>query len=317
MLNVATAIPSPDINSFTLGPFEIRFYALCILAGIVLAVWLASKRLTKRGGAPGLVLDIALWSVPFGIVGGRLYHVITHPGDYFYAGADLWKILYVWEGGLAIFGAIIFGSIGAFIACRRAGLRFLSFADALAPGMLLAQAAGRFGNYFNQELFGTPTTLPWGLQIDPGNPAMPAGLPADTLFHPLFLYEMLWNLAGVAVILLIERRVALRWGRALGIYLIIYGVGRAWFESFRIDPTEFEIGGVKFNLLTAVAIAMVGLILFIVQTRRHPEPEQSPYRPRHEGETSAEAESSASTQVPAVPGETRARGNRDDDVQTT
>lgn len=279
MIVNAAGIPSPDINSFQLGPFEIRFYALFILAGIALAVWLTSRRLTRRGGPPGLVLDIALWAVPFGIVGGRLYHVVTHPNDYFFPGADLWKVLYVWEGGLAIFGAIMFGSLGAFIACRLAGVRFLSFADALAPGMLLAQAIGRLGNYFNQELFGTPTTLPWGLQIDPSNPAFPPGLPADTLFHPLFLYELLWNVAGAGLILLIERRISLRWGKAIGVYLIIYGTGRAWFESFRIDPTEFLLLGIKINVLTAIVVALIGLALIVIQTIRHPEPESSPYLP--------------------------------------
>ncbi|MFK4729503.1 prolipoprotein diacylglyceryl transferase [Agromyces mediolanus] len=279
MFELATGIPSPDINSFQLGPFTIRFYALFILAGIVLAVWLTSRRLTRRGAAAGVVLDIALWTVPLGIIGGRLYHVITHPGDYFYPGADLWKTLYVWEGGLAIFGAVLLGGVGAFIGCRRAGIRFLSFADALAPGLLLAQAFGRFGNYFNQELFGTPTTLPWGLHIDPSSPAFPEGLPADTLFHPLFLYEMLWNIAGATLILLLERKVSLRWGKALGLYLIIYGAGRAWFESFRLDPTEFLLAGVKINLLTAAAIAVAGAVLIIVQSRRHPEPEPGVYLP--------------------------------------
>jgi prolipoprotein diacylglyceryl transferase len=281
-MSVFTGIPSPDINFIQLGPFRLYFYALFILTGIVLAVILSSRRLSRRGGEPGIVLDITIWAVPFGIVGGRFYHVITHPNDYFFSGADLLKIFYVWEGGLAIFGAIVFGSLGAYIACRRSGLRFLSFADALAPGMLLAQAFGRIGNYFNQELFGTPTTLPWGLQIDPSRPAFPAGLPADTLFHPLFLYEMIWNLIGVAVILLADRRFDLRWGKALGLYFIIYGTGRTWFESFRLDPTEFELLGIKINMVIAAVIAVIGLALIIIQSRRHPEPEVSPYFPGRE-----------------------------------
>jgi len=281
-MNFLASIPSPDISFIQLGPFRVHFYALFILSSIVAATALTSSRLSRRGGEPGLVLDIALWTVPFGIVGGRFYHVFTHPNDYFFAGADLWKILYVWEGGLAIFGAVLFGSVGAYVACRRAGLRFLSFADALAPGMLLAQAIGRLGNYVNQELFGGPTTLPWGLQIDPSNPAFPVGLPADTLFHPLFLYEMLWNLGGVAVILLAERRFHLRWGTALGLYLIIYGSGRTWLEALRLDPTEFELLGVKINIITAALVALIGLILIIVQSRRHGKAEISPYRPGRE-----------------------------------
>lgn len=273
------SIPSPDISYIQVGPLQIHFYALFIISGIVIAIALTARRFTRRGAQPGIVLDIALWAVPFGIIGGRIYHVITHPGDYFYPGADLWRTFYVWEGGLAIFGAVIVGSIGIFIACRRSRVRFLSFADALAPGMLIAQAFGRLGNYFNQELFGTPTTLPWGLQIDSSQPAFPADLPANTLFHPLFLYEILWNLAGAALILLVERRTPLRWGQALGLYLIIYGVGRAWFESFRLDPTELLIAGMKINMLTALLTALVGLTLVLVQRRRHPEPELSPYLP--------------------------------------
>lgn len=276
---ILASIPSPGITGFQLGPLTIRFYALFIMAGIVVAIWLTSRRLSQRGASPGIVIDVALWAVPVGILGGRLYHVVTHPEDYFYPGADLWRVLYVWEGGLAIFGAILFGSVGAFIACRRAGVRFLSFADALAPGLLIAQAIGRLGNYFNQELFGAPTDLPWGLQIDPSSLALPPGLPGDTLFHPLFLYEMLWNFAGAALILTLERNISLRWGKALGLYLMIYGTGRAWFESFRIDPTGLVLWGLKVNMLAAMLVAVGGLILFLVQARRHPEPEDSPYLP--------------------------------------
>ena len=276
-MNIRASIPSPDVSSIQLGPFLIHFYALFILAGIAAAVIMTSRRLTRRGGEPGIVLDITLWAVPFGILGGRLYHVATHPTDYFYPGANLWTTLYIWEGGLAIFGAILFGGLGAYIACRRAGLRFFSFADALAPGMLLAQSFGRLGNYVNQELFGTPTTFPWGLQIDPSRAAFPSGMPADTVFHPLFLYEILWNLLGVVVILLAERQYNLRWGKTLGLYLIVYGTGRAWFESFRLDPTEFEVLGLKINMLVAVFVALIGLILIVGQSRRHREHETSPY----------------------------------------
>ncbi|MEB0292635.1 prolipoprotein diacylglyceryl transferase, partial [Cryobacterium sp. 10C2] len=166
-----------------------------------------------------------------------------------------------------------------YIACRRSGLRFLSFADALAPGMLLAQAMGRLGNYYNHELFGAPTTLPWGLQIESTNPAFPAGLPAGTLFQPLFLYEILWNLFGVAVLLLVERQFNLRWGKAIGLYLLWYGIGRTWLEALRLDPTEFQLVGLKINMITAMVIALIGIVLIVVQSRRHPGPENSPYLP--------------------------------------
>ena len=288
-------IPSPSINSVYLGGFELRFYALFIILGIAIATWLASRRLERRGGARGVVVDIALWAVPFGIAGGRSYHVITHPNDYFYPGADLWRVLYVWEGGLAIFGAVLVGGAAAMIGCRIAGIRFLSFADALAPAMLIAQAVGRLGNYFNQELYGLPTTLPWGLQIDPQSAAFPEGLPPGTIFHPLFLYEMLWNLAGAATILLLERRYDLRWGRALGVYLLIYGTGRAWFESIRIDPTELEIWGVKINVLTALVVAIAGVVLVVVQAARHPEPELSVYRQGRSPKTASSDQESGRT----------------------
>lgn len=273
------SIPSPGISYFDIGPLRVHFYALFILAGIVIAVWLTSRRLTRRGGAPDMILNIAMWAVVLGIIGGRFYHVLTHPSDYFFPGANLFKTFYVWEGGLAIFGAFLVGGLGAYIACRRAGIRFLSFADALAPGLLIAQAMGRFGNYFNQELYGAPTTLPWGLQIDRGSPAFPPGLPAGTLFQPLFLYEMIWNLAGVAIILLAERRFNLRWGKAIGLYLIWYGVGRTWLEALRLDPTEYQLLGLKINMVTAMTAALIGLVLIIVQSRRHPEPEASIYLP--------------------------------------
>lgn len=261
---IPLAIPSPSISYFDVGPLRIHFYALFILVGIAAAIAMTGWRLKGTTLPRGAALDVALWAVPFGIVGGRIYHVVTHPGDYFYSGADLWKTLYVWEGGLAIFGAVMFGSLGIWIWARRTSTSFLDFADALAPGLLLAQAIGRIGNYFNQELFGTPTTAPWGLQIDPSSPAFPPGLPADTLFHPLFLYEMLWNLTGVAVILLVGRRLSGRAGWALGLYLIWYGSGRAWFESFRLDPTEFEVLGIKINILTALVAVAAGLTIIAV-----------------------------------------------------
>lgn len=184
------SIPSPDYSwqvfnfgtwlhdiglTFVTIPIPIHAYALCILAGIVAAALLTGYRLKRRGADAGVVLDIALWSVPFGIIGGRIFHVVTHPDDYFGAGKDLLKTLYIWEGGMAIFGALILGGVGTLIGCRLAGVRFWSFTDAVAPGLLLAQAFGRFGNYFNHELFGLPTNLPWGLEIEATNPAFPAG----------------------------------------------------------------------------------------------------------------------------------------------
>lgn len=287
------SIPSPDyewqiweINLFGLQ-LNIHMYALCILVGIILAVVITSRRLTKRGAEPGVVLDIALWAVPLGIIGARIYHVLTHPNDYFYQGANVWNPLQpgaiwnIWEGGNAIYGSLIGGAIGVWIGCRMTGIRFWSFADALAPGLLVAQAAGRLGNWFNHELFGMPTDLPWGLEIESSNVAFPAGLPDGTLFHPTFLYEIIWNLAGAALIILLERRLNLRWGKAFAIYLIWYGLGRSFFEAIRVDPSEMFLG-VRVNVWASWAAVILGIVILIVQRRRHTGDELSPYVPGRE-----------------------------------
>jgi prolipoprotein diacylglyceryl transferase len=257
---------------------NIKTYALCILLGIVVAVWMTSHRLTKRGAEPGVVLDIALWCVPLGIIGARIYHVLTHYNDYFGPGKDIMHVFYIWEGGIAIFGSLIGGAIGVLIGCHFAGIRFWSFADALAPGLLLAQAFGRFGNYFNHELFGQPTNLPWGLVIEKSNSAFPVGLPAGTLFHPTFLYEILWNLLGVTVILLLEREYRYRWGKMIAVYFIWYGIGRVWFESIRIDPSDIFLG-LRSNVWGALAAIVLGIVVFAVQLRRHPGLEPGVYMP--------------------------------------
>jgi prolipoprotein diacylglyceryl transferase len=204
--------------------------------------------------------------------------VFTHVGDYFFPGANLWNVFAIWDGGNALYGSLLGGAVGAYIGCRRHGIRFWSFADALAPAMLVAQALGRFGNYFNHELFGLPTTLPWGLQIEATNAKFPPGLAAGTLFHPLFLYEIIWNLIGVGIILLVERKLQLRWGRAFATYLIWYGLGRSWLEAIRIDPTSDGFLGIPDNVWASFVAVALGITLFIVQTRRHPEPEPSVIR---------------------------------------
>lgn len=205
--------------------------------------------------------------------------MFTHVGDYFYAGANLWNVFAIWDGGNAIYGSLIGGAVGAYIGCRKASLRFWAFADALAPGLLVAQAIGRLGNWFNQELFGLPTTLPWGLQISPSAPMFPHNLPAGTLFHPLFLYEMIWNFAGAALILLLERRLTLGWGRSLGIYFVWYGLGRSGLEAIRIDPTSNAPLGIPANIWASFAVMAIGIAILIVQSIRHREPEPSPYLP--------------------------------------
>ncbi|MCU1528674.1 MAG: prolipoprotein diacylglyceryl transferase [Frondihabitans sp.] len=268
-------IPSPSISSFHVGPIDVHFYALCIIVGIAIAVFVTNTRLKRRGVESGKVIDVAIWAVPIGIVGGRFYHVFTHPSDYLAAGDNLWNIFAIWEGGLAIFGSIIFGTIGAYIGCRRAHINFFTFADALAPGLLLAQAFGRLGNYFNQELYGGPTKLPWGLQISQSSPAFPAGLPANTLFQPLFLYEMIFDIGGAIVIMLLGRRITFRRGQQIGLYFLWYGIVRAYLESLRLDPTEAYLFGLKINEDVAIFAALVGLIIFVVAGRRG-SPQEEP-----------------------------------------
>ena len=275
-MHLITSIPSPSIQYFDLGPLRIHIYALCILLGIGLATWITDARLSKRGAERGVVLDIILWAVPLGIIGARFYHVFTHPADYFYEGADLMKVFYIWEGGNAIFGSLLGGAVGAWIGCKQTGIRFWSFADALAPAMLIAQATGRLGNYFNHELFGQPTTLPWGLEIESTNPAFPAGLPEGTLFHPMFLYEILWNLVGAFVIIVLERKLYLRWGKAFGVYLIWYGIGRSVFETYRLDSSE-TFFSIRTNVWAALLAIVVGVLIILIQNRRHPGKELSVY----------------------------------------
>ncbi len=276
------SIPSPSVSSFQIGPLTIHFYALCIVAGIVIAVLMTNSRLSRRGVERWAVIDIGILAVPLAIIGARLYHVVTHWSFYFAAGREWWNpfvrdaIWNIWDGGIAIFGALLGGAVGAWLGCRWTGIRFWTFADALAPGLLLAQAIGRFGNWFNQELFGLPTDLPWGLEIAPDNPAIPIGLPAGTLFHPTFLYEVIWNLLGVFVLLALTRH--LRWGRLFGLYLVWYSAGRIVWENIRIDPSEI-IFGLRTNVWAAIAGVILGLLIIVVQARRHPGLEPSPYQP--------------------------------------
>lgn len=301
------SIPSPPLewSSFSLGPLTVHTYALVIVIGIIVALLWTNRRLVRRGGEPWVVIDIVIWAVPLGLVGARFYHVFTHSADYFYDGAELWRVFAIWEGGNAIIGALIGGAIGAFIGCRFAGIRFLSFADAVAPPLLLAQAIGRVGNWFNHELFGWPTDLPWGLEIEPTNPAWPEGLPPGTLFHPTFLYELLWSLLGVGVLVLLERMFRMRWGKTLAVYFIWYGVGRMVIESIRVDYSEIVLG-LRSNVFGALCLVVIGVVLFVVQTRRHHEPEESIYLP---GRAPGPVEGDA---APAEGADTAESGSSDD-----
>lgn len=273
MTVVALAIPSPSQSVWHLGPFPVRAYAIAILIGIVLATLLTQRRWAARGGDPEVVLDVTYWAVPFGILGGRLYHVVSSPDAYFGPGGDPWKAFAVWEGGLGIWGAIALGAVGAWIGCRRHGVRFAAYADALAPGLLVAQGVGRLGNWFNQELFGGPTDLPWGLRIDAAH--LPSGFDPGTTFHPTFLYEMVWNFAAAALLVYLDRRLRLGHGRAFWLYVVLYTTGRLWIELLRIDPAETVLG-LRLNVWTSIIIGLGAAVAFVVVGRRHPGPDETP-----------------------------------------
>jgi prolipoprotein diacylglyceryl transferase len=262
---VLASIPSPSQGVWHLGPLPVRAYALCIIAGIVVCCWISERRWVARGGAPGDVLDIAVWAVPFGIVGGRLYHVITTPEPYFGAGGDPLKAFAIWEGGLGIWGAIALGGVGAWIACRRRRIPLPAFADAVAPGLLVAQAIGRLGNYFNQELYGKPTTLPWALEIDPSH-RLPGYLDVAT-YHPTFLYELLWNLLAAVVVVWADRRFRLSHGRAFALYVALYCLGRGWIELLRIDTAE-HFFGLRLNVFTSIVVGVLAVVYLVVQRGR-------------------------------------------------
>ncbi|WP_084078431.1 prolipoprotein diacylglyceryl transferase [Demequina sp. NBRC 110057] len=260
---IPASIPSPPVewSSFSLGPLTIHTYAICIIIGIFVALWLTTRRWVERGGDPDVVGEIALWAIPFGIIGGRLYHVISTPGPYFGEGGNPWDAFKIWEGGLGIWGAIALGALGAWIGARRHGASFTAFADAAAPGVLIAQAIGRLGNYFNQELFGGPTDLPWGLEIDPA--FRPEGYEQFTTFHPTFLYELVWNLVGAFLIIWLDRKRDLRGGRVFWLYVIVYVSGRLWIEMVRID-TAVHILGVRINVWVSIGVLVLAIAAFVL-----------------------------------------------------
>jgi len=271
-LLAALSLPSPSQGVWHLGGLPIRAYALCIIAGVIAAVWLGDRRWIARGGRSGEVGDVALWAVPFGLIGARAYHVATDHDLYFGAGKNAWGALEVWHGGLGIWGGIAGGAFGAWLACRRMGLRLPPLADALAPALLLAQAIGRWGNYFNQELFGRPTSEPWGLEIDRAH--RPPGYEKFATFHPTFLYESLWDLGALGVVIWLDRRLRLGFGRCFALYVMAYCAGRAWIESLRVDTIELNnVLGLRWGVWMSIGLFVLALIYFVVAGRRHPKPD--------------------------------------------
>lgn len=268
LTSIIASIPSPDQGVWSLGPVPIRAYALLIVLGIVVAAWWGNRRYVARGGEPSVITDIAIWAVPFGIVGGRIYHVVSDNQLYFGSeGAGLAAALRIWDGGLGIWGAVAFGALGAWIGARRAGVLLPPVGDAIAPGIVLAQAIGRWGNWFNQELFGAPTDAPWGLEIDAVN--RPAGYEEFATFHPTFLYESLW-LVGVAIVLVwADRRFQMGHGRVFALYILLYCSGRIWIEALRIDSAN-TILGLRLNVWTALLVGIGALVYLVVSSRMRP-----------------------------------------------
>ncbi|MBJ7291688.1 prolipoprotein diacylglyceryl transferase, partial [Williamsia sp.] len=284
---VLAYIPSPSQGVWYLGSFPLRAYALCIIAGIIVAVWWGNRRWQARGGRDGEVLDIAIWAVPFGLVGGRLYHLATDWRTYFGDGPKApIDALKIWDGGLGIWGAVAFGAVGAWIGARRAGIRLPAMGDAIGPPILLAQAIGRLGNYFNQELYGAHTDLPWGLQIfervDAGGnvgPGLIDGKSTGTVVdvvQPTFLYELIWNVLVVIALVVIDRRFRIGHGRLFAGYVAGYCLGRFGIELLREDAAT-HIFGVRINVFTA-AIVFLCAVAYIVLARKGRESATGIYR---------------------------------------
>ena len=279
MSRIATSIPSPDHGVWHLGPVPIRAYALCILAGIFVAVWWGNKRFIARGGLDGQVAEVAIIAVPMGVIGGRLYHVLTDWEAYFgEGGKGFLGAFKVWEGGLGIWGAIALGAVGAYIGCRREGIPFATFADSVAPGIAVAQAMGRWGNYFNQELFGKPSTLPWALEIDPQ--FRPAGYEQYTTFHPTFLYESLACLVIAAIVVWADKRFVMGHGRVFALYLALYCAARGVIETLRIDEAH-HVAGIRLNVFTSVVVGSLALFYLLRSLDRNPGREVIAIEPKN------------------------------------
>jgi prolipoprotein diacylglyceryl transferase len=288
---VALSIPSPGNGVWHLGPVPLRGYAFAIILGVVVAIWIAERRWEARGGTRGEVADVAVWAVPFGLVGARLYHVATDPDRYFGSDGSLWAILYVWRGGLGVWGAIALGAVGVVVACRLRGIKVLPMIDAMAPGVLVAQAFGRWGNWFNQELYGRPTDLPWGLEIDPANYPSGRFYPPGTTFHPTFLYESLWCLLAAAVLVWADRRWQIGHGRVVALYVMLYTVERGLVENLRVDTVQLDdVLGLRLNVWTSIVLFTVALAYFLISRRRRPGRETEVYREPRPGVPATETE---------------------------
>jgi prolipoprotein diacylglyceryl transferase len=299
------SFPSPSRGVWDIGPIPIRAYALFIIIGIILAIWWGEKRLQARGGRAGEVIDIAVYAVPFGLVGGRLYHVATDWYRYFGPGKNPWQALAIWEGGLGIWGAIALGGLGAWLGCRRKGIPLPVFADAVAPGIVVAQAIGRIGNYFNQELYGAHTDLPWGMevfqrvnpetgQLDQLNGISTGQQLAESPVHPTFLYELLWNLLVALFVVLMDRKFRLGHGRAFALYVAGYTLGRTWIEMMRSDEAT-HVFGVRINVFVSIIVFLGALVYYFFLANKGPREDLAVLR--------AEPNPPAAEDTEATPGE--------------
>ena len=264
-------LPSPPQGTWYLGPVPIRGYSLSILVGIVVAFLIARRRWKNLGEDVNKFESLVLISIIVGIVGARLYWIIIEWPRFFGPKGTWYHIFFVWEGGLGIWGGIIGGFLSAWFLCRRYKFQFLRLADCVAPAFLIAQGIGRLGNWWNQELYGLPTTLPWGLKIDPAHRV--AGYEDYATFHPTFLYEMVWNFTGVAILLWLEKK--MKWGRGkiFALYIAIYAIGRFMIEFLRIDPVH-TVGGLRVNSWPTMAAGVFGIILFAWLLKNRPGPNE-------------------------------------------
>ena len=261
LIRVFASIPSPPDNAIGIGPLQLRAYGLAIAIGALVAVEIARRRWAARGGEPDAIVDIAKWAIPAGLVGARLYHVIT---DWHRFDDRPWEALFLWKGGLGIPGALVAGVIAGAVVARRRGLPVAELLDVVAPAIPVAQAIGRLGNWFNQELYGRPTDLPWGLEIDPEH--RPSEHLLVETFHPTFLYEALWNLALAALLVIVGRRWRLRPGQLFVGYVIGYATGRLWVEALRIDEAT-TIAGLRVNTVVSACTIVVALAVLLARTR--------------------------------------------------
>ncbi|MFD4293902.1 prolipoprotein diacylglyceryl transferase [Rhodococcus sp. NPDC058505] len=272
-------LPSPPQGVWTIGPVPLRAYALCIIAGIVVAVVWGDRRWVARGGEKGTVLDVAIWAVPFGLVGGRLYHVLTDWSTYFGEGGSPADALKIWQGGLGIWGAVALGAVGAWIGCRRMGVSVAALGDAIAPAVLLAQAIGRLGNWFNQELYGRETTVPWGLEIyqrvnEAGRLDALTGTSngvVERVVHPTFLYELVWNVLVVILLVWVDRRFRIGHGRLFALYVAGYCLGRFFVELMRDDHATL-IAGIRINSFTAAIVFACAVAYVVLATKGRETP---------------------------------------------